>query len=91
MKVRLCWATLFVFLIACAPNNGSPLFLTILQPKDGDTVHTDSVPIEGVTTVGATVNVSETETDTGIFLRLMIRVISRDTFRFLKIRPIPML
>jgi hypothetical protein len=83
MAVRLCWATLFVFLISCAPNNGSPLFLTILHPKDGDTVHTSFIPIEGVTTAGAIVHVAEIESDTGILFAV------DDTGHFAGQVPIP--
>lgn len=66
MNIRKCALALLLILMTCAPNQVKQLFLTILQPRDGDTVHTTSIPIEGLTTVGAVVHVSETEADTGI-------------------------
>ncbi|HMD68799.1 MAG TPA: hypothetical protein VKF42_07965 [Chitinivibrionales bacterium] len=83
MNIRKCALALFVVLMTCAPNQVKPLLLTILQPRDGDTVHTDAVPIEGLTTVGAIVHVSETEADTGILFAV------DDTGHFAGHIPIP--
>jgi|GEM_PF-4918792 hypothetical protein len=65
MFQRRYWAALFVVLVACAPTKVDELFLTILLPNEGDTVHTSTVPVEGLTSVGASVHIAEMESDTG--------------------------
>lgn len=55
-------------LSACVPNQPKPISLTILQPHDGDTIHTNVIPLAGLATVGATVHVSGSLSDTGILL-----------------------
>jgi hypothetical protein len=71
MAIRLCFAALVVFLITCAPDKVVPIFLTIIQPPDiqlpdVDTIRTPSIPIEGLTTVGATIHVGGALNDTGL-------------------------
>ncbi len=65
MDIRKLAAALLVIFATCAPDQVKPLALTILKPADGDTLHTDTIPIEGITTVGATVHVAGSSTDTG--------------------------
>ncbi len=72
MAVRICFASIVIFLVACAPTQNVPISLNILQPRDGDTIHVDSIPIEGIATVGALVHVSGTlnSNDTGFLFPL---------------------
>jgi hypothetical protein len=47
-----------ILFTACSPNKPSPLFLTILLPRDGDTAKTQANnPVEGKTCTGAKVSV----------------------------------
>jgi hypothetical protein len=62
----MCFAALVVFLMTCAPDKVVAISLTIIQPPDGDTIHTPSIPIEGLTTVGATIHVGGALNDTGL-------------------------
>jgi hypothetical protein len=78
MKVGIsCCAFLAIMLAACAPTKQSPLYLTILKPRDGDTVKTLIDSVVGKTYPQARVsvgfaqnspnNVTLVPDDTGLF------------------------
>ena len=70
MALRMAVAALIVFLASCTLTQNVPISLQIIQPHDGDTLHVDSIPIEGTATVGATVHVAGTLSDTGMLFPL---------------------
>jgi hypothetical protein len=46
-----------IMIVACTPDQKSPLYLTIFKPHDGDTVRTLINPVEGKAYPGATVTI----------------------------------
>ncbi len=66
MDIRKCAAALAVVLLSCAPTQVKRLTLTILQPQVGDTIHSPAIPIEGLTTPGASVSVAPSTNDPGV-------------------------
>jgi hypothetical protein len=65
MIFRTSVLALAVLLTACVPNQEKNIWLRIIKPHDGDTIYTPSIPIEGLTTVGAIVHVAGSLSDTG--------------------------
>ena len=58
MKFRIfCGTFVALMLFACVQPKQSPLFLTIIQPRNGDTVKTLINPVEGKTWPGARANI----------------------------------
>ncbi|HUI93707.1 MAG TPA: hypothetical protein VLX68_15775 [Chitinivibrionales bacterium] len=68
MKIRMGIAFVAVVLVACVSETKTALDLTIIQPpyyKDHiDTIATDTIIVEGVTTVGAMAMIGATENPT---------------------------
>jgi hypothetical protein len=82
MAFRIFCAAMAIVIIACMDQQAD-LSIHIIQPRDGDTIHTNFIPVEGATTPGAVVRVSGTLSDTGI------RVYPDSSGHFLDTLPIP--
>lgn len=68
MKVRIFSALCVVFLAAlillslvCTSEKLTPLTLQIIQPVNNDTLHSDTIPVEGIVTVDASVYIGATD------------------------------
>ena len=57
VKKTLFFFAICVFVISCTQNQNSPLYLTILQPHDGDTVKALVNPVSGKTYPQASVTI----------------------------------
>jgi hypothetical protein len=68
MMLRTGIAALAVVLIACTTEAPKPLILRIILPPyyadHIDTIHTDTIPVEGETTVGAIIAIGATDNTT---------------------------
>ena len=68
MMLRTGIAAFAVVLIACTTEAPKLLTLQIIQPPSYtdhiDTIHTDTIPVEGETTVGATIYIGATDNPT---------------------------
>ena len=65
MMLRTGIAAFAVFLIACMTEAPKPLILRIIQPPyytdRVDTIHTDTIPVAGETSAGATIYIGATD------------------------------
>jgi hypothetical protein len=68
MRLRTGITALAVVLIACMTEAPKPLTLQIILPPyytdRVDTIHTDTIPVEGETTAGATISIGATDNPT---------------------------
>jgi hypothetical protein len=64
MMLRICLSALLLLTLVCMPEKVTPLLLQIIQPPyyadRVDTIHTDTIPVEGETSVGATIYIGAT-------------------------------
>jgi hypothetical protein len=68
MTRRVCLLALLLSSLVCLPEKVTPLILTINQPAyytdRVDTIHTDTILVNGETTVGATIYIGATDNPT---------------------------